>query len=57
MNIENRFLVEFSVENDDIVSRYVVGQSLTIETVRKWAEDLVESEDCLKLLGKIESLN
>lgn len=57
MNIENRFLVEFSVENDDIVSRYVVGQNLTIETVRKWAEDLVESEDCLKLLGKIESLN
>ncbi|MDE3272855.1 hypothetical protein [Pseudoalteromonas sp. G4] len=46
--IENkRYLIEFAVQEGDIVSRYVAGDNLSLESVTKWAKKLEQDEDCI----------
>ena len=56
MVTEKRFLIEFYVLDGETISRYVSGQGLTKERAKQWAEKLVEQEDCLLSVNRLEDL-
>ena len=56
MMIEKRFLIEFSFQDGNNVSRHVTGNNLTIDCVKRWAEKLIENENEWVSISKIEGL-
>lgn len=44
MTENKRYLIEFAVNEGDIVSRYVEGDNLSLESVINWAKKLEQDE-------------
>jgi hypothetical protein len=56
MMVEKRFLIEFSFQDGNNVARYVAGHNLTIESVTRWAEKLIEKENEWVKINRIEGI-
>jgi hypothetical protein len=56
MMVEKRFLIEFSFQDGNNVARYVAGHNLTIESVTRWAEKLIEKENEWVKINRIEGV-